>query len=292
MEFFFLSCAANPKFHWRIFTDADCEIAAPGNVFFHAFTTSALESLASERFKSPYKFSYGYKLCDLKPTYGHLFFDYLKGYTFWGYTDLDLIYGDISSFVDDAMLSKFDIITASERILVGHFTLIRNREDLWLLYTECDGYLAKLQSFDYEVFDENDFAVLVKAKATDGKLCLFQESIQTDDCIIWWAGRSHFLILWWRGKLIDLFSLRRLSYFHFIQSKYKPFFKISRTSDLCGSFFVDIDGVHSVQGVCSLWRFVVAFARTLFYTMPWYLKNVLKIVLPKNTRLKIRTLMR
>ena len=292
MVYFFRSCEENPGFHWRIFTDADCDVETPANVFLHKFNQSALEELASARFGSRYRFSDGYKLCDLKPTYGDLFSDYLKDYAFWGYTDLDLVYGDISSFIDQSILSGFDVITASKRILVGHFTLIRNNEDMCRLYSKCDGYLAKLQSLSYEVFDENDFGVLVKAKATEGQLRLFEESIQTDDCIIWWAGRSHFLILWLQGKLTDLVVFRRLSYFHFIQSKHRPYFRISRTAKVPGNFFIDIHGIHPIEGIWSGWLFLVSFARTFFFTIPWYLKSILKTVLSKNTRLRIRKIMR
>ena len=35
-----------------------------------------------------------YKLTDFKPAYGEIFQDYIIQYDFWGFTDIDLIYGD------------------------------------------------------------------------------------------------------------------------------------------------------------------------------------------------------
>ena len=42
--------------------------------------------------------------------FGHIFSDYLVGYDFWGYGDIDLIYGNISKFITRDMLEQFDCI--------------------------------------------------------------------------------------------------------------------------------------------------------------------------------------
>ena len=64
-----------------------------------------------------------YKLCDFRPAYGDVFGDYIKGYDFWGWGDIDLIYGDLRYFFTDEILSMYDVISGW-----GHLTLYRNND--------------------------------------------------------------------------------------------------------------------------------------------------------------------
>ena len=53
--------------------------------------------------------------------YGYIFKQFIEGYDFWGFGDVDLVYGDIRSFLTDDVLQRYDIISGW-----GHFTLYRN----------------------------------------------------------------------------------------------------------------------------------------------------------------------
>ena len=57
-----------------------------------------------------------YKLCDFRPLYKKLFFEYVKEYDFWGYCDCDLIFGNIREFLTDELLNQKDYILG-----MGHF---------------------------------------------------------------------------------------------------------------------------------------------------------------------------
>ena len=64
-----------------------------------------------------------YKLCDYKPAYGLMFSDLIVGYDFWGYCDLDIIWGNIRKFITD------DILKTYNRLFnLGHLTIYRNDE--------------------------------------------------------------------------------------------------------------------------------------------------------------------
>ncbi len=288
IDYFLLSCEQNPQFHWRIFSNCHRQIATPKNVFVHQLEKEQLEELVSRKTGTSFHLGYVYKLCDLKPTYGHLFSDYLNDYSFWGYTDLDVVYGNISAFIDSTTLDAFDIISASKRVLVGHFTLVRNTSELARLYQQCPGYRDKLCSAKYEVFDEKDFDNQVKSMAKKGELRLFEKEIQTEDCIIWWSGRSHFLIVWWHGKLFDLLVLRPLCYFHFIRSKQRSYFQISPPVTGKARFYVDNRGIHKLSGGTDYCLFVLSLTQVLIMTIPWYLKIFLKQLLPGKTRRRLR----
>jgi hypothetical protein len=69
-----------------------------------------------------------YKICDLRPAFGSIFKDYLKQYEFWGYCDLDVIWGDIIGSLGTDVFAHYDIITSRVKRISGHFCLFRNTE--------------------------------------------------------------------------------------------------------------------------------------------------------------------
>jgi hypothetical protein len=79
-----------------------------------------------------------YKLCDFRPMFGHLFAEYVRAYDFWGHCDVDLVFGDIRSFISD------DILRGYEKILPrGNFSLYRNTDLINGLYQ------TKMQDMDW-----------------------------------------------------------------------------------------------------------------------------------------------
>ena len=61
--------------------------------------------------------------------FGILYEDILKKYDFWGYCDIDLVFGDIRKFVTDELLSHYDRIYT-----YGHLCLYRNNEMMRHIY--------------------------------------------------------------------------------------------------------------------------------------------------------------
>ena len=49
-----------------------------------------------------------YKLCDYRPTYGLALSKWIGTYDFWGYCDLDMLFGDLRKYFSDEILSKVD----------------------------------------------------------------------------------------------------------------------------------------------------------------------------------------
>ena len=71
---------------------------------------------------------------DLKPIYGALFQQELAGFSHWGWTDLDMIWGNLSGFLDP-LLPVYDVISAPDGqrpalYLSGQLTIFRN-QDTW-----------------------------------------------------------------------------------------------------------------------------------------------------------------
>lgn len=115
------SVLQNPTVDFMFFTDADVEPAK--NIIVHKMQFSDFQRIVQKAFDFPVVLDRPYKLCEYKQAYGYILKDYIKGYDFWGYGDLDLVYGDIRHFLTD------DVLTRQFLLGWGHLTLLRNDED-------------------------------------------------------------------------------------------------------------------------------------------------------------------
>ena len=123
-----LSVRANSDIDFILITDQDPSVDG-GNVrVMHAELPELIERFSralgrSVSFSSPVKF------CGLRPLYGAAFSDLLCGYDFWGYSDIDLAFGDIRAFLTDEVLDSYDRFYTR-----GHFCLYRNDDTTNHLY--------------------------------------------------------------------------------------------------------------------------------------------------------------
>lgn len=123
IDIFFMGCRNNPEFNWMIFTDCEAK-EVPENVTIIKTKLKDIKALAEKKVGMKLNLEQPYKLCDYKVAYGLIFEDYLKEYDFWGYGDLDVIYGKLSDFITDKFLDEYDKIYP-----LGHLSLMRNNEE-------------------------------------------------------------------------------------------------------------------------------------------------------------------
>ena len=122
---FLKSCACNPDYNWLLFTDDSTEYCYPINVERVLISFSDIKKLACKKIGFPVVLDAPYKLCDYKPAYGLIFEDYLEKYDFWGHCDIDVIMGNLSTFLTDALLDSYDKL-----FCLGHFVLYRNSSEI------------------------------------------------------------------------------------------------------------------------------------------------------------------
>ena len=115
------SALCNSSVDFMFFTDADVE--SSGNIIVHKMQFRDFQQLAQKAFDFDIVLDRPYKLCEYKQAYGYILHDYIKDYDFWGFGDLDLVYGDIRAFLTDSVLEHKFVLGW------GHLTLIRNDED-------------------------------------------------------------------------------------------------------------------------------------------------------------------
>lgn len=156
-DFYLESCKWNPTVHWLFFTDCDEPAKFCPNVRYVRMSRAELEQRIAMRLGVAVSLNDSYKLCDLKPTYGVLFAEYLTGYDYWGYGDVDVIYGNIRHFYTPQVL-RHDVIATYAGLLAAHFALLRNRVDLRQAFRFCRGWRQILAKEGYQHFDEGAFS--------------------------------------------------------------------------------------------------------------------------------------
>lgn len=158
---FQLSCARNPSVTWLIFTDCEAPEGCPENIRCIPATLGSVRALAIERLGMEVSLFGPRKLCDMKPTYGLLFEEHLAGFDFWGFCDIDVIWGRISAFISNEMLGDFDVITTRKGLIAGHLCLLRNTADYRTLCLRHPDFHSIMAQEAYGWFDEKQFSDLV-----------------------------------------------------------------------------------------------------------------------------------
>ena len=126
IDLFFYSCEQNRTIDFYFFTDCEIKQRIGENLKLIPISFNNYIRLVNEKLKIKFNPKDTYKLCDLKPFFGYLHEDLIKKYDFYGFADLDLIFGDIRSFISEKILHNYDVISTHDDRISGHFTLFRN----------------------------------------------------------------------------------------------------------------------------------------------------------------------
>lgn len=144
------SMEKNNFIDWFIITDDKKEINSK-NVRIIYKNFSEICKLIKDKLGT--KISNPYKLCDYKPTYGYLFYEIIKDYEYWGYCDLDIIFGDLSIYLNENVLKNYDKIYD-----LGHFSILKNNNKIIEAFKKFEykgkNYFDILSSRYIFVFDE------------------------------------------------------------------------------------------------------------------------------------------
>ena len=88
------SMAANPDVDWLLLTESPVPDAPP-NVGVHRWEFADLAARIQGSFDFRICLERPYKLCDFRPAFGEVFADELRGYDWWGHSDLDVLFGRV-----------------------------------------------------------------------------------------------------------------------------------------------------------------------------------------------------
>lgn len=115
------SALRNPSIDFMFFTDAN--VIPANNIIVRKMQFDDFKQQVQKSFDFPIVLNRPYKLCEYKQSYGYILQDYIKDYDFWGFGDLDLVYGDLRFFFTEDVLSHKFLLGW------GHLTLLHNDED-------------------------------------------------------------------------------------------------------------------------------------------------------------------
>lgn len=98
----------NQEIDFLLITDQNINFKI-SNLKIKRLTLNEVKNKIENSLKMKIELSNSYKLCDYKPVYGKVFSRWLEGYNYWGYCDVDVIFGRLYYFLKD-ILNKYDRI--------------------------------------------------------------------------------------------------------------------------------------------------------------------------------------
>ncbi|MGL4315183.1 MAG: DUF6625 family protein [Pseudomonas sp.] len=234
MPFFLQSCRFNPSVDWVFFSDCGPLEECPENVRVVPMSFVQYCDLVSSRLGIEFRPEKAYKLCDIRPAFGLIHQRELEGYDFWGFGDIDLVYGDLRAYFTDARLQANDLFSTHARRVSGHLCLIRQNERMREAFRLIPNWQQRFCDPQHHALDEGAFTrIFLRNKNLPqglqqiiGQLnpwyrrSEFAEAFSTPYARIDWidGGRDFPQRWYWReGKLAnDRDEGREFPYFHFI----------------------------------------------------------------------------
>lgn len=206
------TCKYNPSIDWILFIDDREKYDFPSNV--HVIYSNFEE--IRKRIRDFYDFEISldtpYKLCDYRVAYGEIFQEELKRYDFWGYCDLDIIWGNIRNILNDDVLEKYDKIGFQ-----GHSTLYRNNSEINRKYrSEIKGRLLYKEAFsnpkqyNFDEYGINTIFVELNIpfyqEVTFSTLAYYQKNFRLRYINANKKKNKHLIFRWDNGMLLQVYE--------------------------------------------------------------------------------------
>lgn len=120
------SCKTNTDVTFILVTDIPTEsYRVPLNIIFEKKSFAEVQEKIRSKFSNlEVSIEKPYKLCCFKAAYGYIFDDLFQDYDYWGFFDIDTIWGNIVSFIPE---NKDNHLT--KIFPCGHLSFIRNDEE-------------------------------------------------------------------------------------------------------------------------------------------------------------------
>ncbi len=220
---FLVSCRANPDVTWILYTDIDMGPVVPPNVLVKPTSMERLNARFSETLGLPIV-AWPRKLNDLKPAFGVTFADDLRGFDFWAYADLDIVWGNIRHFLTDDVLGSYDLISSRPGKLSGHFTLFRNTEAMNRLFEVVPDMKELLVEQRHTHFDERVLTHCLKEALERSAFdpiprIYWDRELSTNAAYQRSLSDAPSDALWWRDGRTIAPDGRELMYIHFHKLK-------------------------------------------------------------------------
>lgn len=152
---FFETLRRNHDIDFLVFTDCEAEGLEGANIHVHSMAFQDYVARVNTRIDVRFDPPDPYKLCDLRPLFGHVHEEEFRGYDFYGWCDVDLLFGDIRQFYTDEVLARFDVLSTHEHRISGHFALFRNTGRNRMMFRRIYRWAEALQRPEFVGIDEH-----------------------------------------------------------------------------------------------------------------------------------------
>jgi hypothetical protein len=291
LPLYLLSVGANPDFDLLMISDQPPPPGLPANVRWHGLDLAGMMGRFETRLGCHVADPSARKLCDFKPTFGHVFHDLIEDYPFWAHTDCDLFLGDLSRFLTPQRLSSHELVMLRGReFLHGPLAFFVNNEKGRTLFKRTPDWEATLCETAYCEFDEHcgrprirenaaspeqriargervSMTDIAFTEAAAGRLALLDE----DWCVETPHANLPLLLRYEDGRLFDhapfrlryrdrqvrlrpQLGAREVAFYHLIYAKRDPGFHIPDWDALPSRFTITRHGFADDDGITPVKR--------------------------------------
>ncbi len=248
LDAYLLSVDKNPTIEWLFITDCVIPEEKPENVTFLKTTMDAFSQKVNSFFNTQILLS-PRKICDLRPAFGELFESHIIGYDFWGFCDMDIIWGNIRTFITEGVLTDYDIISSRRENTSGHFTIFRNIEKVNNIYKSIPEFRTNLAMPELQRMDEEALTEYLKNKIKNdsrNNIRINWNSILCNQENGRDSHQEYYLDrwLWQNGKMINTKTGEEVMYLHFINWKRTMRYCEVKYEDNPHQFFISYNGMH------------------------------------------------
>jgi len=208
------TCKHNPSIDWLFFTDCGRPENSAENVTFIEMAHDEFHRLAARRLGIALPLHPIRKLCDFRPMFGVIFDEHIRDHDYYGFGDVDVVYGNIRKFLAERIPGDYDVISFHTEMISGHFSLFRCCERVKQLFRRIEGWPDLLRDPTHLRLDEDHFSAVLDRDRTR-----FVEAFSTPSIYRRWKdGSWNFPTEWyWRsGTLTNDKDDAEYPYFHFL----------------------------------------------------------------------------
>jgi len=262
-NFFNKSCSYNLDVDFILITDLNVTENLANNI---TLVRSSIDEI-SKRFTETLGFEvnivHPYKLCDLRPAYGLVFSDLIEGYDFWGYCDIDLVFGNIRAFITSDILNRHEVVTIKKEYISGPFSLFKNNEKINNIFKKSKDYQRVFQEPLHYDFDECNWEWEPLQEGKDifqlnsevaSITHVIKEAERAGDIVAYWQSLELLPgdLVWDRGELFHKIDGRAMLchfvFFKDIDFNYVPRWKSIPERFYLNSFYISRHAPGSLAG--------------------------------------------
>lgn len=155
IDLFFDSVRRNKTIDFLIYTDCDInEFENLPNVSFRNISFEDYLKEINNKLSISFNPPNAYKICDLRPMFGFIHKEEFRDYDFYGWCDLDLVFGNIREFYTHEILSTYNVLSTHDDRISGHFVLFRNIEKNRKMFEKIYRWKEALLNLEFVGIDE------------------------------------------------------------------------------------------------------------------------------------------